>query len=225
MDTVGATREDLMTHAARVVHIGSKGLEGLVTVPDGAHGLVVFAHGSGSSRLSPRNQRVAEALNRRGLATLLFDLLTEAEAMDRANVFDIPLLGERVTEAVRWAQEDDGTRGLSIGLFGASTGAAAALIAAAEMPEAVAAVVSRGGRPDLAEPVLDRVEAPTLLIVGGADDAVIPLNESALEMLAGEKRLKIVAGATHLFEEPGALDQVIEAAGRWFDEHLDAGRR
>lgn len=206
--------------AARTVHVGEKQLEGLLTVPDEAKGLVIFAHGSGSSRLSPRNTYVAEALNRRGLATLQFDLLTDAEAMDRANVFDIPLLGGRVIETVRWARSDDTTGRLPIGLFGASTGAAAALIAAAELPEDIFAVVSRGGRPDLAELVLGRVRAPVLLIVGGFDDVVIQLNEHALSLLDCDKQLSIVPGATHLFEEPGTLDQVIVAAGDWFDAYL-----
>jgi dienelactone hydrolase len=210
--------------APRTVQIGAKRLEGLLTVPDGAKGLVIFAHGSGSSRLSPRNTYVAEALNRRGLATLQFDLLTESEALDRANVFDIPLLGGRVMEAVRWARSDESTSGLAIGLFGASTGAAAALVAAAGMPQDISAVVSRGGRPDLAGPVLDRVQAPTLLIVGGTDYGVIELNEKAFEALTCERRLDIVPGATHLLEEAGTLDQVVEAAGSWFNEHLQEGR-
>jgi pimeloyl-ACP methyl ester carboxylesterase len=206
--------------ARRVVRIGERRLEGLLSLPEGAKGLVIFAHGSGSSRLSPRNTRVAEALVARRLGTLLFDLLTEEEAMDRANVFDIPLLGTRVMEAVRWAAGDEDTKGLAIGIFGASTGAAAALIAAAEMPERVAAVVSRGGRPDMALPVLDRVTTPTLLIVGGEDYVVIDLNERAYEALAGEKSLEIVPGATHLFEEPGTLERVMELAGEWFGTHL-----
>ena len=203
----------------RTVHIGAQHLPGQLTIPAQADGLVVFAHGSGSSRLSPRNNAVAEALNGRGLGTLLFDLLTDEEARDRANVFDIPLLGGRVAEAVRWALEnaDDCP---PIGLFGASTGAAAALVAAAEMPGSVAAVVSRGGRPDLAESVLDRVQAPTLFIVGGEDRDVLALNQRALQTLAGEKLLRVVPGATHLFEEPGALEQVIEHAGDWFETHL-----
>lgn len=205
---------------SRIVRIGPKRLEGILTIPDGPKGLVVFAHGSGSSRLSPRNTFVAQALNVRGLATLQFDLLTETEAMDRANVFDIALLGERVMETVRWARGEESTTALSIGLFGASTGAAAALVAAADVPDAVSAVVSRGGRPDFAEPVLDRVRAPTLLIVGGADHVVIELNEKAFKALTCEKRLDIVPGATHLFEEPGTLEQVVEAAGSWFEEHL-----
>jgi len=208
------------TQPSRTVQVGVKHLEGLLTVPDGAKGLVVFAHGSGSSRFSPRNTYVASALNRRGLATLQFDLLTEAEAGDRANVFDIPLLGARVVEALNWVRSDAETAGLAVGLFGASTGAAAALIAAAELPGQVVAVVSRGGRPDMAAGVLDRVRAPTLLIAGGLDDVVIELNEQALQSLTCEKRLDIVPGATHLFEEPGTLDQVIVAAGDWFENHL-----
>lgn len=202
------------------VQIGTKQLEGLLTIPDGAQGLVIFAHGSGSSRLSPRNTYVANVLNKLDLATLQFDLLTDTEAMDRANVFDIPLLGERVSETVRWVERENMTSGLQIGLFGASTGAAAALVAAAVQPQAVSAVVSRGGRPDLAESVLDKVRAPTLLIVGGADYGVIELNENAFERLVCEKRLDIVPGATHLFEEPGALEGVIDAAGQWFQRHL-----
>ena len=209
-----------MKEDSRLVHIGPKRLEGILNIPDVARGLVIFAHGSGSSRLSPRNTYVAEALNGRGLATLVFDLLTEAEALDRANVFDIPLLGERVMEAVRWAGGDEDTKALAVGIFGSSTGAAAALVAAAGMPEAVAAVVSRGGRPDLAAPVLDRVRAPTLLIVGGADHVVTDLNEKASKGLTCEKRLDVVQGATHLFEEPGTLGKVVDAAGRWFEEHL-----
>lgn len=208
------------SQAARTVHVGEKRLEGLVTVPDDAKGLVIFAHGSGSSRLSPRNTYVAQALNRRGLATLQFDLLTDSEAADRANVFDITLLGRRVEESVHWARTDHAVGALPAGLFGASTGAAAALTAAAALPDRISAVVSRGGRPDLAESVLDRVRAPTLLIVGGSDEVVLELNERALKALTCEKQLNIVPGATHLFEEPGTLDQVITAAGDWFESHL-----
>lgn len=204
----------------RTVRVGDKQLEGILTIPDGANGLVIFAHGSGSSRLSPRNTMVAEALNERRLATLQFDLLTDAESRDRNNVFDIPLLGGRVLEAVRWAREDASTRQLPIGLFGASTGAAAALTTAADAPGDIAAVVSRGGRPDLAEGYLERVIAPTLLIVGGADYGVIDLNELALRTLNCEKKIHFVPRATHLFEEPGALDEVITAAGDWFEAHL-----
>ena len=204
----------------QLASIGSKRLEGILVVPAGASGLVIFAHGSGSSRLSPRNSFVANALNDRGLATLLFDLLTEQEAADRANVFDIPLLGARVAEAVQWARDSERTGSLKIGLFGASTGAAAALVAAKQMPQAISAVVSRGGRPDLAHDALALVRAPTLLIVGGADHVVIALNEQAFEKLACEKKLEIVPGATHLFEEPGTLEQVIDLAGGWFNSHL-----
>ncbi len=213
-----------MKEGSRLVYIGPKRLEGILNLPVDVCGLVIFAHGSGSSRLSPRNTYVSEALNERGLATLLFDLLTESEALDRANVFDIPLLGERVMEAVRWAGSDENTKGWAIGIFGSSTGAAAALVAAAAMPEAVAAVVSRGGRPDLAASVLDRVRAPTLLIVGGADHVVIELNEKAAEALTCKERLDIVPGATHLFEEPGALGKVVDSAGCWFEEHLQKDR-
>ena len=205
---------------ARTVTLGERRLEGSLAVPDKATGLVIFAHGSGSSRFSPRNTRVAREFNARGFGTLLFDLLTEAEAADRANVFDVPLLGARVAEAVGWARGDPDTAQLAIGLFGASTGAAAALVAAAESPSEVAAVVSRGGRPDLAGEYLPRVRAPTLLIVGGADFGVIELNEQALAAMRCERRLEIMQGATHLFEEPGTLEAVIDLAGRWFATHL-----
>jgi len=202
------------------VEVGSHHLEGILRIPEDAIGLVIFAHGSGSSRVSPLNTHVAHALNRRGLATLLFDLLTEQEAAYRANVFDIPLLGTRVAEAVRWARANAETADFRIGLFGSSTGAAAALVAAAQAPDDVSAIVSRGGRPDLAGNWLASVRAPTLLIVGGHDFGVIELNEQALESLTCEKRLEIIPGATHLFEEPGTLDQVVELAGRWFETHL-----
>lgn len=204
------------------VEIGTHRLEGTLTIPSDAKGLVIFAHGSGSSRLSPRNSWVAQKLNSDGLATLLFDLLTEDEAASRANVFDIALLGGRVAEAVRWARRSNKVALLPIGLFGASTGAAAALVAAVEAKEAVAAIVSRGGRPDLAGKRLPLVEAPTLLIVGGADYGVIELNEEALAQLRCQKRLEIVPGATHLFEEPGALERVVELASRWFNRHFGA---
>lgn len=202
------------------VEVGKLRLPGLLTIPEGAKGLVIFAHGSGSSRLSPRNTYVAQALNRHALATLQFDLLTVTEALDRTNVFDIPLLGERVMETVTWAKENPETSALPLGLFGASTGAAAALVAAAGATDAVAAVVSRGGRPDLAGPYLDKVQAPTLLIVGGYDDIVIELNEEALAKLTCEKQMVIVPGATHLFEEPGTLDEVVRLATDWFETHL-----
>jgi len=206
----------------REVQIGGLRLEGLLRLPAEPRALVVFAHGSGSSRLSPRNTFVAVELGRQGLGTLLFDLLTEAESADRRNVFDIALLGARVLEAIEWAAQSELVSALPLGLFGASTGAAAALVAAAERPAAVGAVVSRGGRPDLAGPALGRVRAPTLLIVGGDDAGVIELNEDAAAELACEHSVAIVPGATHLFEEPGALEEVVELAGHWFLHHLAA---
>ena len=169
--------------------------------------------------MSPRNTFVARALNDRGIATLLFDLLTSAEEANRANVFNIPLLADRLVDAVRWLDEQS-IGSLPLGLFGASTGAAAALVAAAKLPRRVGAVVSRGGRPDLAGNSLDMVQAPTLLIVGGADFGVIELNEQALARLRGVKALEIVPGASHLFPEPGALEAVIDHAARWFEQHL-----
>ena len=188
-------------------------------LPDPATGLVIFAHGSGSSRLSPRNRSVAEALNESGLATLLFDLLTEEEAADRAKVFDIELLADRLTGAARWARGHEVVADLPLGLFGASTGAAAALCAAAELGDDIGAVVSRGGRPDLAGE-LDQVGAPTLLIVGGADWQVLELNELAARELRCEHEVAIVPGATHLFEEPGALERVSDLASHWFLTHF-----
>jgi pimeloyl-ACP methyl ester carboxylesterase len=180
---------------------------------------VLFAHGSGSSRLSPRNTFVAEALHRAGIATLLFDLLTEQEAADRANVFDIPLLADRLGRASAWVRTVPATRELPLGFFGASTGAAAALVAAAGRTD-VRAIVSRGGRPDLAEDALENVSAPTLLIVGGYDHEVLALNRSAYRRLRCERRLEVVPGATHLFEEPGALEAVVALARAWFLKHL-----
>lgn len=206
----------------RDVAIGAMGLPGTLTIPANAGGLVIFAHGSGSSRLSPRNRHVAERLQGAGLATLLFDLLTDAEAADRTNVFDITLLAERVGEALTWAAADEAVSNLPVGLFGSSTGAAAALATAAAEPERVAAVVSRGGRPDLARPMLGKVRAPTLLIVGGNDNQVLELNREALAELNCKNKLEIVPGATHLFEEPGTLDQVVDAAQAWFVDHLGA---
>ncbi len=199
-------------------------LRGDLVVPASARGLVIFGHGSGSSRHSARNIAVATALNERGLATLLFDLLTPDEATDRRNVFDIGLLGSRLAQAVEWAQGNDAVRGLPIGLFGASTGAAAALRAAAAHPAAVQAVVSRGGRPDLAADVLDAVAAPTLLIVGSDDRDVLRLNRAAADRLGGIAAVEVVPGAGHLFEEPGALDVVAHLAGDWFGVHLATGR-
>ena len=198
-------------------------LRGDLVVPDAATGLVAFAHGSGSSRLSPRNRYVARVLQAGGLATLLFDLLTpEEEEIDlrtRHLRFDIPLLAKRLVGATDWLRGED-VGELALGYFGASTGAAAALIAAAERPERVGAVVSRGGRPDLAIPMLARVEAATLLIVGGLDHVVIRMNREALRCLRGQKRLEIVEGATHLFEEPGTLEQVAALARDWFVTQL-----
>jgi pimeloyl-ACP methyl ester carboxylesterase len=204
------------------VALGRHRLEGEVAIPERAAGLVIFAHGSGSSRLSPRNADVARQLHQQGLATLLFDLLTEEEASNRSNVFDIPLLARRLTEAIRHARTHAELTWFPVGLFGASTGAAAALVAAAEAPHDVSAVVSRGGRPDLAAGALERVRAPTLLIVGGADRGVVELNRDACDMLTCVKRLEIVPGASHLFEEPGALDAVAALAGRWFQRHFRA---
>jgi dienelactone hydrolase len=181
---------------------------------------VVFAHGSGSSRLSPRNNFVAAALGDAGLATLLFDLLTEEEAADRRNVFDIGLLADRLILAAEWVLRQQAIRGLPLGYFGASTGAAAALVAAARKPDLCAAVVSRGGRPDLAGAALPRVWAPTLLIVGGDDPEVCELNREAARQLFCKQELAIVPGATHLFEEPGALEAVVELAHSWFSDHL-----
>ena len=198
-------------------------------VPNQAAGVVAFAHGSGSGRHSPRNRQVAERLQRVGLGTLLLDLLTEDEEQrdlrTRELRFDIPLLGARLIAAIDWLGHQDSTAGLGIGCFGASTGAAAALIAAARRPEQVKAVVSRGGRPDLAADALGAVTAPTLLIVGGADRVVIDLNREAQELLSSETRLEIVEGATHLFEEPGALENVAEKAGDWFARHLGGQSR
>jgi pimeloyl-ACP methyl ester carboxylesterase len=194
-------------------------LEGTLAVPAGARASVIFAHGSGSSRLSPRNRQVAAALNEAGLATLLFDLLTPAEAADRANVFDIPLLAERLEAGIDFLRTQPGTRQLPVCLFGASTGAAAALVAAALRPGEIAAVVSRGGRPDLAGERLPLVETPTLLIVGGADPQVLALNREAQRKLGGTSALEIVPGATHLFEEPGALEKVAQLAADWFVAH------
>lgn len=206
------------------VPAGDVFLEGTLVIPLDAKGIVIFAHGSGSSRQSPRNRFVAETLERAGLGALLFDLLTaEEERVDLQTAhlrFDIEMLGRRVVSAVDWLSKQPEAADLSIGCFGASTGAAAALIAAAERPERVRAVVSRGGRPDLADPILPRVKAASLLIVGGHDAPVIEMNQSAYDRLVSEKELKIVPGATHLFEEPGTLEQVAELARDWFAKHL-----
>jgi dienelactone hydrolase len=195
-------------------------LDGLLTIPEPAKGLVVFAHGSGSSRFSSRNRFVAEILNEAGIATLLFDLLTEEEEdldqRSREYRFDIDLLTERLIGVIDWVSQERTTAALPIGLFGASTGAAAALGAAAARPDKVDAVVSRGGRPDLALPHIAKVKAPTLLIVGGEDDVVIELNQQAAEQMVTEHRLEIAPGATHLFEEAGKLEQVANLASDWF---------
>jgi predicted phosphoribosyltransferase/dienelactone hydrolase len=195
-------------------------LKGTLRVPADPVGLVIFVHGSGSSRLSPRNRAVAERLNVEGLATLLFDLLTEDEARTRANVFDVDLLADRLVGAHRWVEGAPEVGGLPVGLFGASTGAAAALRAAAEPGERVAAVASRGGRPDLAASALPHVTAPTLLIVGGEDRTVLELNRQAARMLGGQHEVAVVPGAGHLFEEPGALEHVSRLAATWFTEHF-----
>lgn len=216
------TSEGELVAGVRTVQIpsGTVRLEGDLHVPPQARGTVVFAHGSGSSRLSPRNRYVAQVLQEGGVGTLLFDLLTEGEAQDRAKVFDIDLLSQRLMAATDWLREQALPEGMRVGYFGASTGAAAALQAAAAMGPAISAVVSRGGRPDLAEPYLSRVVAPTLLIVGELDPMVIELNEAAYAALNTEKELMIVPGATHLFEEPGALEQVAELATNWFKRYL-----
>lgn len=199
---------------------GKLALEGVLGIPTDTRGVVVFAHGSGSGRLSPRNNFVARHLQRDRLATLLLDLLTEEEAEDRRKVFDIDLLADRLLLAKGWLETQPQTRSLGIAYFGASTGAGAALQAAAREPSNLKAVVSRGGRPDLAESYLPSVTAPTLLIVGGHDEPVIGMNQAAYDLLACEKKLIIVPGATHLFEEPGTLEQVAEHAGRWFQRYL-----
>ncbi len=201
---------------------GGRMMHGTLTIPDTARGIVTFAHGSGSSRFSPRNRYVAEVLQQGGLATLLIDLLDEEEEADRRNVFDIELLSSRLQSAVDWLSQEAETRDLRLGHFGASTGAASALVAAARQPERVAAVVSRGGRPDLAGAYLPRVKAPTLLIVGGKDDRVIQLNEEALAQLRCSREMVIIPGATHLFPEPGALEEVARLARDWFLPRLSA---
>ncbi len=202
------------------MRIGRLGLPADMALPEECTGVVIFAHGSGSSRLSPRNRAVAGALNRAGLATVLFDLLTPDEADDRGKVFDIPLLAGRMSEAIEAVRRVERLGHARIGLFGASTGAAAALRAAAEKGDEISAVVSRGGRPDLAMDVLGTVTAPTLLIVGGLDGQVIARNEEAFSCLRCKKRLEIVPGASHLFEEAGALERVAVLATKWFTRHL-----
>lgn len=209
-----------------MVEAGTAVLPGSLGIPVGAKGLVLFAHGSGSSRFSPRNRYVARALRDAGLGTLLIDLLTpeeeEVDLVTRHLRFDIRLLAERLVGAIEWLMRDDATRGLHVGTFGSSTGAAAALVAAAARPDAVGAVVSRGGRPDLAGDALSLVRAPTLLLVGGRDEQVIELNEEAMARIHARCELRIIPGATHLFEEPGTLEEVAHQAAGWFVEHLGA---
>ena len=209
----------------RLVEIpaGNRVVRGSLMLPPERLGLVAFAHGSGSGRFSPRNQFVAQAMREVGLGTLLIDLLEEDEANDRRKVFDIELLADRLEAAAQWLGQDSETRDLRLGYFGASTGAGAALVAAARQPAQIAAVVSRGGRPDLARHALVSVTAPTLLVVGGRDLEVIELNRQALSMLRCPKELVIIPGATHLFPEPGALEEVARLAQNWFLQYLAAG--
>ena len=202
----------------KFIHVDS--LEGMLKVPHGAKGIVLFAHGSGSSRLSPRNNFVADTLNKSGLGTLLIDLLSREEDEDYQNRFNIELLTKRLTLAARWLTRQPETKNLPMGLFGASTGAAAALCVASIMSKEIKAVVSRGGRPDLALPILHLVDAPTLLIVGGNDFDVIKLNQMAYEKLPGIKELEIIPEATHLFEEPGCLEAAALSANKWFKKYL-----
>ncbi len=206
------------------IKVQDKVINGNLTLPGKTIGIVLFAHGSGSGRFSPRNNFVAEALNKKKIATLLMDLLTsEEELIDEQTAelrFDIPFLAERVMGTIDWLKKNKEVKGFPQGIFGASTGAAAALIAAAKHPQGIKAVVSRGGRPDLALEYLPKVKAPTLLIVGGDDQPVIGMNVEALAKLRCKKKLEIIPGATHLFEEPGKLEKVAELAGEWFEEHF-----
>jgi putative phosphoribosyl transferase len=226
LSRVGKVAEMRQTTVAGLVRVqaGSATLEGDLHIPQGAVGVVLFAHGSGSSRHSTRNRFVAGQLQAAGLATLLIDLLTpDEEALDQHTGhlrFDISLLAERLVSATSWLRDDPSTRSFRVGYFGASTGGGAALVAAAQIPQNVDAVVSRGGRPDLAGAALPRVQAPTLLIVGGQDPAVLELNRAAMARMRAVNRLEIVPGATHLFEEPGALETVAQLAGDWFLQYL-----
>jgi putative phosphoribosyl transferase len=217
-------REGSVSGREKLVYIPAAGarLEGMLGIPDGAEGIVVFAHGSGSSRHSPRNNYVAEVLRKAGLATLLIDLLTQDEDVDYETRFDIVLLAERLDGAALWAATEASTKKLRPGYFGASTGAGAALKSAASKGDAIGAVVSRGGRPDLAMDSLPLVKSPTLLILGERDELVIELNRKAFEKINAEKEMVIVPGATHLFEEPGALEEVAKLAAGWFKKHLSA---
>ena len=219
-----ATMQETATRQEIEIEIPPFRLGGTLAPPEPDRGLVLFAHGSGSSRFSPRNRHVAEGLREAGLGTLLFDLLTEAESADRRNVFDIPLLASRLLVAADYVRARDDVAGAPIGFLGASTGGGAALVAAARAEFPVGAVVSRGGRPDLAGDFLRSVKAPTLLIVGSLDHGVIELNEAAYAQIRAEKRIAIVEGATHLFDEPGTLDEVIELARTWFSDHLRKAR-
>lgn len=202
------------------IQIDGKELEGMLNIPEGSKSIVIFAHGSGSSRLSPRNNYVASALNKAGISTLLFDLLTEDEDIIYENRFNIGLISKRLAIATKWVMKDPKCKSFKIGYFGASTGSAAALQASVIIGRGINSIVSRGGRPDLAEPYLGRVKSPTLLIVGGYDDVVIELNQKAYSKITSEKRLEIVPEATHLFEEPGKLEEVARLAKEWFLKHL-----
>ncbi len=215
----------VVLHRCVEVAVDPVRLPGDLAIPAGAFGIVIFAHGSGSSRTSPRNVSVAGAMNRAGLATLLFDLLTPAEAEDRANVFDVERQAGRLVAATKWIGTWPDVGMLPVGYFGASTGAASSLLAATRMPADVSAVVSRGGRPDLAGETLERVTCPTLLIVGGEDAEILALNREVERRLRSEHRLDIVPGATHLFEEEGALELVTELASGWFAKHLGEATR
>jgi len=212
----------MRTMTERIVDIlsGDAHMEGILEIPENAQGIVLFAHGSGSGRFSPRNQYVARVLREAGIATLLFDLLENWESDDREKVFNIDLLAERLLSATGWVEEDPQTDELSIGYFGASTGAAAALEAASKWGESIKAIVSRGGRPDLAMKYLSGITTPTLLIVGGDDWPVISMNQEAYDKLSGTKQMEIVPGATHLFEEPGTLEAVANLAKDWFVRYL-----
>lgn len=220
-----STKNGVHPEYAVEIPVDHRNLSGILTLPHNTNGLVLFAHGSGSSRRSPRNQFVAGILHDAGIGTLLFDLLEESEAEDRTNIFDVTMSAERLEAAAAWSHRQPESRKLPMGYFGASTGAAAALIAAARCKTPVAAVVSRGGRPDLASDFLPQVEAPTLLIVGSKDNEVLELNRKALTRLRCEKELALVRGATHLFEEPGALMQVAMLASTWFERCLRAVRK
>ncbi len=224
-----ASIREMVEECAVRITLGDVTLEGSLCVPEKAQSIVLFAHGSGSSRLSPRNQFVARELRQAGLGTLLFDLLTKAEDEIDLNTaqfrFNIPLLSDRLAETTDWLTELAGPERFKMGYFGASTGAAAAIVAAAAKPDAVGAIVSRGGRPDLAEDALTMVKAPILLIVGGYDTSVIALNQHALSRLKVEKELEIIPGATHLFEEPGALEKVARLAIGWFNKYLNRPAR